>query len=48
LDKGNYAAAIVSYKRAWQLDRNNMAVRNRLERARRAMLAENKIIAERR
>ena len=48
LDKGNYAAAIVSYKRAWQLDRNNMAVRNRLERARRAMRAENKIIAERR
>jgi hypothetical protein len=48
LDKGNYAAAIASYKRAWQVDRNNTAAKNRVERARRAMLAENKIITERR
>jgi hypothetical protein len=48
LDKGNYTAAIASYKRAYQVDRNNTATKSRLERARRAMLAENKIIAERR
>jgi hypothetical protein len=48
MDKGNYAAAIASYKRAWQADGNSTAAKARLGRARRAMQAENEIIANRR
>jgi FecR protein len=48
MDKGNYTAAIVNYKRAWQVDGNSNAAKARLERARRAMQAENKIVADRR
>jgi len=48
MDKGNYMAAIANYKRAWQVDGNNSAAKARLERARRAMQAENEIIANRR
>ena len=48
MDKGNYMAAIANYKRAWQVDGNSSAAKARLERARRAMQAENKIIADRR
>jgi len=47
MDKGNYTAAIASYKRAWQVDGNGAAAKARLERARRAMQAENEIIARR-
>ena len=48
MDKGNYAAAIANYKRAWQVDGNSSAAKARLGRARRAMQAENEIIANRR
>jgi hypothetical protein len=48
MDKGNYTAAIANYKRAWQVDGNSSAAKARLERARRAMQAENKIVADRR
>ena len=48
MDKGNYMAAIANYKRAGQVDGNSSAAKARLERARRAMRAENKIIANRR
>ncbi len=48
MGKGNYTAAIVSYKQAWQVDGNSTAAKARLERARRAMQAENEIIANRR
>src|SRR5712692_5069019 len=48
MDKGNYTAAIASYKRAWQVDGNSAAAKARLGRARRAMQAENEIIANRR
>jgi hypothetical protein len=48
MDKGNYMAAIANYKRAGQVDGNSSAAKARLERARRAMQAENKIIADRR
>jgi hypothetical protein len=48
MDKGNYTAAIASYKRAWQVDGNSSAAKARMERARRAMQAENKIVADRR
>ena len=48
MDKGNYAAAIAGYKRAWQADGNSIAAKARLGRARRAMQAENEIIANRR
>ena len=48
LDKGNYMAAIANYKRAWQVDGNSSAAKAHMERARRAMQAENKIIADRR
>jgi hypothetical protein len=48
MDKGNYAAAIAGYKRAWQADGNSTAAKARLGRARRAMQAENEIIANRR
>lgn len=48
MDRGNYTAAIASYKRAWQVDGNSAAARARLERARRAMQAEREIIAARR
>ena len=47
MDKGNYTAAIASYKQAWQVDGNSTAAKARLERARRAMQAENEIIARR-
>jgi hypothetical protein len=48
MDKGNYMAAIANYKRAGQVDGNGSAAKARLERARRAMRAENEIIANRR
>ena len=48
MDKGNYTTAIANYKRAWQVDGNSAAARARLGRARRAMQAENEIIANRR
>jgi FecR protein len=48
MDKGNYMAAIANYKRAGQVDGNSSAAKARLERARRAMQAENEIIANRR
>jgi len=48
MDKGNYTAAIANYKRAWQVDGNSAAAKARLGRARRAMQAENEIIADRR
>jgi len=48
MDKGNYTAAIANYKRAWQVDGNSSAAKAHLERARRAMQAENEIIANRR
>jgi len=48
MDKGNYMAAIANYKRAGQVDGNISAAKSRLERARRAMQAENEIIANRR
>ena len=48
MDNGNYTAAIAYYKRAWQVDGNNAAAKARLGRARRAMQAENEIIANRR
>lgn len=47
MDKGNYMAAIASYKRALQVDGNSTAAKARLGRARRAMQAENEIIARR-
>lgn len=47
MDKGNYTAAIANYKRAWQVAGNSAATKARLERARRAMQAENEIIARR-
>jgi len=48
MDKGNYIAAIANYKRAGQADGNSSAAKTRMERARRAMQAENRIIANRR
>jgi len=48
MDKGNYMAAIADYKRALQVDGNSSAAKARLGRARRAMQAENEIIASRR
>src|SRR6266852_503437 len=48
MDKGNYMAAIANYKRAWQVDGNSSAAKAYLGRARRAMQAENEIIANRR
>jgi hypothetical protein len=48
MDKGNYSAAIAYYRRAWQVDGNSAAAKARLARARRAMQAENDIIANRR
>jgi hypothetical protein len=48
MDKGNYTAAIANYKRAWQVDGNSSAAKAHLGRARRAMQAENEIIASRR
>jgi hypothetical protein len=48
MDRGNYMAAIADYKRARQVDGNSSAAKARLERARRAMQAENEIIANRR
>ena len=47
MNKGNYTAAIASYKRALHVDGNSTAAKARLERARRAMQAENEIIARR-
>jgi len=48
MDKGNYTAAIAGYKRALQADGNSSAAKARLGRARRAMQAENEILAGRR
>jgi lipopolysaccharide biosynthesis regulator YciM len=48
MDKGNYTAAIANYKRALQVDGNCSAAKVCLGRARRAMQAENEIIATRR
>jgi hypothetical protein len=48
MDKGNYTAAIANYKRAWQVDGNSSAAKVQMERARRAMQAENNILANRR
>ena len=48
MDKGNYMAAIANYKRAWKVDGNSTAAKAHLGRARRAMQAENEIIASRR
>lgn len=48
MDKGNYMAAIANYKQALQVDRNSTAAKARLGCARRAMQAENEIIANRR
>jgi cytochrome c-type biogenesis protein CcmH/NrfG len=48
MDKGNYTAAIANYKRALQADGNSSAAKVCLGRARRAMQAENEIIATRR
>jgi hypothetical protein len=47
MDRGNYTAAIASYKQAWHVDGDSTAAKARLERARRAMQAENEIIARR-
>jgi FecR protein len=47
MDKGNYTAAIANYKQALHVDGNSTAAKARLERARRAMQAENEIIARR-
>ncbi len=48
MDKGNYTAAIANCKRALQVDGNSSAAKVCLGRARRAMQAENQIIASRR
>jgi len=48
MDKGNYTAAIANYKRALRVDGNSSTAKARLERARRAMQAENEITASRR
>jgi cytochrome c-type biogenesis protein CcmH/NrfG len=48
MDKGNYTAAIASYKRALQADGNSSSAKACLARARRAMRAENEILANRR
>ncbi|HMB83312.1 MAG TPA: DUF6600 domain-containing protein, partial [Terriglobales bacterium] len=48
MDKSNYTAAIANYKRALQVDGNSSAAKACLGRARRAMQAENEIIASRR
>ena len=48
MDKGNYTAAIANYKRALQVDGNSSSAKVCLGRARRAMQAENQIIASRR
>ena len=48
MDKGNYTAAIANYKRVLQVDGNNSSAKVCLGRARRAMQAENEIIASRR
>ena len=48
MDKGDYMAAIANYKRAWQVDGNSSAAKVQMERARLAMQAENKILANRR
>ncbi len=47
MDMGNYTAAMANYKQALQVDGNSAAAKARLERARRAMQAENEIIARR-
>jgi hypothetical protein len=48
MEKGNYTAAIANYKRALQVDGNSGSAKVCLGRARRAMQAENEIIASRR
>ena len=48
MDKGNYTAAIANYKRALQVDGSSSAAKAQLGRARRAMQAENEILANRR
>jgi len=48
MEKGNYTAAIANYKQALQVDGSNSSAKVCLGRARRAMQAENEIIASRR
>lgn len=48
MDNGDYTAAIASSKHALQVDGNNTAAKARLQRARRAMQAENEIASNRR
>ena len=48
MDKGNYTAAIANCKRAVQVDGNSSAAKVCLAHARRAMQAENQILASRR
>ena len=48
MEKGDYTAAIANYRRALQVDGNSSAAKVSLGRARRAMQAENEIIASRR
>jgi hypothetical protein len=48
MDKGDYTSAIANYKRALQVDGNSSTAKACLGRARRAMQAENEIIASRR
>jgi tetratricopeptide (TPR) repeat protein len=47
VDQGDYAAAIETLQRALEIDRNNAAAKGGLERARRAMTAENELVAVR-
>jgi hypothetical protein len=48
MDKGNYTVAIANYKRALQVDGHSSSAKVCLGRARRAMQAENEIVASRR
>jgi len=48
MERGNYTAAIANCKRALQVDGNSGSAKVCLGRARRAMQAENEIIASRR
>jgi hypothetical protein len=48
MHKGNYEAAAANYKLAWRIEEKNAAARGRLVRARKAMQAEKKGIADRR
>jgi hypothetical protein len=48
MDQGNYTAAIDNFKRASQVDGHGATGQAGLERARRAMQAENEIASNRR